>query len=168
LRKKKTVTIIILLFGLISFFLFSPCGDLQAAQKKRGAINVTLGGASSKDNLSGDFSMVKGVGWNFLSGWMSAGINLGMIKKEFMATGNLNFHIPLGPIEPYATAGYGIILQTFFPIGNYGGGIRISIKKSFGIVGEYRKIRYKNRDRYMGTKSTVDLDYYGAGLFYYF
>lgn len=142
--------------------------QLAAAQKKRGSINATLGIAKSDDKETGNFGLLKSVGWNLLSGWVSGGINFGIVKNEILAMGNIGLNIPLNRIEPFATAGYGIIIERFSSVSNYGAGIRVLVGKRIGIVAEYRKIRFTYKDKQRQTQSSVNVDYFGAGLFYYF
>ena len=168
MKKQQAVAHAIVLFGLLSLILLITSSHILAAQKNRGAINVTLGVASGKNAQEGDLSLVKNVSWNLFSGWISAGFNLGIIKKEYMLGGSLSFNIPIKPIQPFTTAGYGVIFQNLNPITTYGVGVRISLGKSIGIVAEYRKFRFKNVDRHIHTNPILLLDYYGAGIFYYF
>lgn len=82
--------------------------------------------------------------------------------------GNISLNIPLKRIEPFATAGYGIIMERFSLVSNYGGGIRVSLGKSIGIVAEYRKIHFKYKDKQRHTESVVIVNYFGACIFYFF
>lgn len=140
----------------------------MAAQKKRGSINATLGIANSDDKESGNFGLLKSVGWNLLSGWVSGGINFGIVKNEILAMGNISLNIPLKGIEPFATAGYGIVIERFSSVNNYGAGMRVLVGKHIGIVAEYRKFHFKYKNKQRNTESSVNVDYFGAGLFYYF
>ena len=40
--------------------------------------------------------------------------------------------------------------------------------KRIGIVAEYRKLHFKYKDKQKNTESSVIVDYFGAGIFYYF
>ena len=142
--------------------------------EKRGSINLTLGFAESSDIEKGNFGLLKSVGWNLLSGWVSAGVNFGIVKNEIMLMGNVCFIIPLNRIEPFVTAGYGFILETFHAVDNYGAGLRIRLGKSIGIVAEYRKFHFVEfeKDSNIRDNSKIKtktlVDYFGAGIFYYF
>ncbi len=140
----------------------------QKTKKRRGSDNMTLGLAKSSDKETGNFGLLKSVGWNLLSGWVSGGINFGIIKNEILAMGNISFNIPLKRVEPFVTAGYGIVIERFSLVNNYGAGIRVLLGKHVGIVTEYRKLNFKYKDKQKNTTSTVTVDYIGAGIFYYF
>lgn len=169
-KQKATLHAIILLTAVLFFLSFASGRELnkQETQKKRGSINVTLGIANSNDNESGNFGLLKSVGWNLLSGWVSGGINFGIVKNEILAMGNISLNIPLKRIEPFATAGYGIVIERFSPVNNYGAGIRVLLGEHIGIVTEYRKFHFKYKDKQKNTKSSVIVDYFGAGIFYFF
>lgn len=171
MRKQiATLHAIILLTAVLFFLSFASGSELaeQKTGKKRGAINMTMGIAKSNDNESGNFGLLKSVGWNLLSGWASGSINFGIVKNEILAMGNISLNIPLKRIEPFATAGYGIIIERFCLVNNYGAGIRVPLGKSIGIVAEYRKIQYKFKNKQKKTKSLIKVDYFGAGIFYSF
>ncbi len=129
---------------------------------------MTLGIVNSNDNESGNFGLLKSVGWNLLSGWVSGGINFGIVKNEILAMGNISLNIPLKRIEPFATAGYGIIIERLSLVNNYGAGIRVLLSKSVGVVAEYRKFHFKYKDKQKHTESSIIVNYFGAGIFYYF
>jgi hypothetical protein len=82
--------------------------------------------------------------------------------------GNVCLNIPLNRIEPFATAGYGFILERASPASNYGGGVRFLLGKRIGIVAEYRKLHFKYKDNQKQSIISVNVDYFGAGIFYYF
>jgi hypothetical protein len=171
LKKRKATSQSIILFIALLFFLSYANGQVQGevkAQKKRGSINLTMGIAKSNDNEKGNFGLLKSVGWNLFSGWVSAGINFGIVKNEIMAMGNVTLNAPLKRIEPFATAGYGIIVETFQTVSNYGGGIRFRLGQHVGIVTEYRKLHFKQKDKQRDEESKIIVDYFGAGIFYYF
>jgi hypothetical protein len=136
--------------------------------KKRGSINLTMGYAKSSDIEKGNFGLLKSVGWNFLSGWVSAGVNFGIIKNEIMIMGNASLIVPLDRIQPFITAGYGFILETFGTVNNYGAGLRIRLGKKIGIVTEYRKLHFKQKEGMRQAELKIIADYFGAGIFYYF
>lgn len=170
MRQKGTFKVITTVVAVL-FFLSLASGqtqDEQQAKKRRGEINLSMGYAKSDDNEKGNFGLLKSVGWNLLSGWMSAGINFGIIKNEIMVMGNISFNIPLDRIELFATAGYGGIIESFALVSNYGGGIRIRVGKKIGIISEYRKLHFKYKNRQRETESTIMVDYIGAGIFYHF
>jgi hypothetical protein len=178
LRKQKTTSHLIILLATI--FLLSSLARGQFVAKKertgekRGSINLTIGYAESSDIEKGNFGLLKSVGWNLLSGWVSAGVNFGIVKNEIMLMGNVCFIIPLNRIEPFVTAGYGFILETFHSVDNYGAGLRVRLGKSIGVVTEYRKFNFVEfesnsniRDN-SNKKTKTSVDYFGAGIFYYF
>jgi hypothetical protein len=169
-KRKATSRSIILLIAVL-FSLSSAKAQVQGevkAQKKRGSINLTMGYADSSDIEKGNFGLLKSVGWNLFSGWLSAGVNFGIIKNEIMAMGNITLNVPLKRIEPFVTAGYGIIVETFCTVNNYGGGIRVRLGQHVGIVTEYRKLHFKQKDKQRETEAKIIVDYFGAGIFYYF
>jgi hypothetical protein len=169
-KPKATIHIIALLIATM-FFSSIARGQFVAAQefkKKRGAINLSLGYAESTDFEKGNFGLLKSVGWNLLSGWLSAGVNFGIIKNEIMLMGNVSLIVPLDRIEPFATAVYGFILETFSAVSNYGGGLRVRLGKKIGIIAEYRKLDFTQKRFRGGEKTKVKVDYFGAGIFYYF
>jgi hypothetical protein len=127
-----------------------------------------MGYAESSDIEKGNFGLLKSVGWNLLSGWVSAGVNFGIVKNEIMIMGNVCFIIPLNVVEPFVTAGYGFILETFSAVDNYGAGLRIRLGKSIGIVTEYRKFHFVEFNKRSDIKNETSVDYFGAGIFYYF
>lgn len=176
MRKKKRVTYSVMFFGLLLvFFLISGNSLLSAqtqeetqTQKRKGSINVALGTAKSNDKETGNFGLLKSIDWNVLSGWASGGINFGIIKNEILLLGNISLKIPFKRIEPFVTAGYGIILERFSPASNYGGGIRVQLGKKIGIVAEYRKLHFKYKESQRNSTTSVDVDFFGAGLLYFF
>jgi len=60
------------------------------------------------------------LGWKLLSDWIAAGISFGIVKNEMLMAANLGLNIPLKRIEPFATAGYRIIIQNMAAVNNYG------------------------------------------------
>lgn len=168
MRRNRAVRHTIILLGALSFAMLATPNSMPAEQKRKGSINVALGIAKSNDNETGNFGLLKSIDWNLLSGWVSGGINFGIIKNEILAMGNVSLKIPLSRIEPFVTAGYGIIIERFSPASNYGGGIRFRLGKKIGIVAEYRKLHFKYKEKRDGTQSTVAVDFFGGGLFYFF
>jgi len=165
-----------MLSGLAVFFFFIAGNSFLSAQtqeetqtqKRKGSINVAIGTAKSNDNESGNFGLLKSLDRNFLSGWASGGINFGIIKNEILLMGNFSLKIPLKRIEPFATAGYGIIIERFSPASNYGAGIRIQLGKKIGIIAEYRKLHFKYKNKQKNSTTSVDVDFFGAGLLYFY
>jgi hypothetical protein len=133
-----------------------------------------MGFAKSNDSEKGNFGLLKSVGWNLFSGWISAGVNFGIVKNEIMAMGSISLNIPVKRIEPYVTAGYGFIVETFHAVDNYGAGLRIRLGKHVGIVTEYRKFHFEEFESNSNIrtnskiKTKTKVDYFGAGIFYYF
>ena len=168
--KKKIITHSIAISGLILFFLFISSNSLLNAQtqKRKGSINVSLGTAKSNDKETGNFGLLKSLDRNVLSGWASGGINFGIIKNEILLMGNISLKIPLKRIEPFVTAGYGIIIERFSPATNYGGGIRIQLGKKIGIIAEYRKLHFSYKEQRNNITNSVEVDYIGAGLMYFY
>jgi hypothetical protein len=177
-KKTKATLHLVILMTAVLFISSIAHGQFVAKKErtgeKRGSINLTLGYAESNDLEKGNFGLLKSVGWNLLSGWVSAGVNFGIIKNEIMLMGNVCFIIPLNRIEPFVTAGYGFILETFHAVDNYGAGLRIRLGKSIGIVTEYRKLNFEEFNKTFNTggitskKTKTSVDYFGAGIFYYF
>jgi hypothetical protein len=171
LRGKRAALHIIILLTIALLFTSiasAQSADEQETKKRRGSDNMTLGLAKSSDKETGNFGLLKSVNWNIFSDWISGGINFGIIKNEILLMGNVSLNIPLKRIEPFVTAGYGIIIERFSLASNYGGGIRILLGKHIGVVTEYRKLQFKYKDKQRHTQTTILVDYFGAGIFYYF
>jgi hypothetical protein len=171
LREKKAAFHIIMLLGITLSLASMAWGQLnmeQKTEKRRGSDDMTLGLAKSSDKEKGNFGLLKSVAWNIRSDWISAGINFGIIKNEILLMGNICLNIPLNRLEPFVTAGYGFIIERFTLAGNYGGGVRFLLGKRIGVIAEYRKLHFKYKDKQKNTESSVDVDYFGAGIFYYF
>ena len=169
-KKKATFHVIMLLTAtlLIASIASAQSEAEQVTKKKRGTDNMTMGIAKSNDKETGNFGLLKSVSWKLRSDWISAGINFGIVKNEIMIMGSITLNIPLKRIEPFLTAGYGIIFETFSLVNNYGAGIRIWVGKSVGIITEYRKFHFKQQEKQKGLESKIVVDYFGAGIFYTF
>ena len=168
MKKQKAVRHSIILLGFLPFIMLVTSYSMSAEQTRRGSINLSLGKANSNDEETGNFGLLKSIDWNLRPGWASGGINFGIVKNEILVMGNINLKIPLKRIEPFVTAGFGIIIESLNLASNYGGGIRIRVGNKIGIVSEYRKMHFKYRPKQRQTKSLIAVDYFGAGLFYFF
>ncbi len=157
-----------MLLGILSFFLVAATDHLSGEQQRRGSINASLGIAKSNDNEKGNFGLLKSIDWNFLSRYTSGGLSFGIVKNEILAMGNISLKIPINRLEPFATAGFGAIIESFSLVNNYGAGIRILLGKKIGIVAEYRKFNFTYKDKQRRTENKIIVDYFGAGIFYFF
>jgi hypothetical protein len=71
---------------------------------------------------------------------------------------------PLPVVVPFVCAGAGGSL-TVGGLSFYGGGLKIRLKKRFGLIAEYRKYRYShNTDTNPPVKEAVKADYIGGGI----
>jgi len=171
LKEKKASPHVIILLAItlsLSSIASAQPADQQKAKKRRGSDDMTLGLAKSSDKEKGNFGLLKSVGWIIFPDWISGGISFGIVKNEILLMGNVCLNIPLKRVEPFVTAGYGIVIERFSLVNNYGGGIRFLLGHHIGIVTEYRKLNFKYKDNRRNTSYSVAVDYFGAGIFYYF
>ena len=171
MREKKAtfhITLFLTITLLLASIAWGQTEMEQKAKKRRGSDDMTIGLAKSSDKEKGNFGLLKSVAWNIGSDWVSAGVNFGIIKNEILLMGNVCLNIPLNRIEPFVTAGYGVIIERFSLASNYGGGVRFLLGKRIGVVAEYRKLHFKYKDKRKNTESSITVDYFGAGIFYYF
>ena len=158
-------------FVLAAFFLFfalpAAAGHPISQKKKKGDISVTFGPVSNTENLPGSIGIIKTIAWRPLTQWISIGGCVGIVQNEVPIMANLPLNIPLKWVEPFATAGLGIDFQNLSSAKNYGGGIKIRVTQRAAAIVEYRNVKINNTSR-LHSKHSLNLEYIGAGITYYF
>lgn len=167
MRKLDKILHLVALFVVLSFSIPSTVGDLLAQEKNKGDISVTLGTASNDKNLPSSLGMIKTLSWRPFRKWISVGANIGILQNEVPIIAHLTLSIPLKWIEPYVTAGWGFIVQNLSSANNYGGGVKIRITKAAALLLEYRKMTISKTSG-LYSRYSMELDYIGAGITYYF
>lgn len=154
---------------LVAFVLIpmTTIGNLFAQEKNNGDISVTFGAVSDRANLPSSIGMVKSLSWRPFGKWISVGANIGILQEVLPIMAHLTLNIPLKWIELYATGGLGFILQNLSSAKNYGGGVKIKVTRTAALVVEYRKITI-SKTTGLNKRYSLDLDYIGAGIAYYF
>ena len=165
-NQKKTHFLVVF---LIAFFLvhITASGNLFAQEKNNGDISVTFGSTSNRENLPSSLGMIKSISWRPFWKWISVGGNIGIIQNEVPIMAHLALNIPLKWIELFATAGLGFIVQNLSSAKNYGVGVKIRFTKTTALLVEYRKITISKTSG-LYSRYSLELDYIGAGITYYF
>lgn len=167
MRKLKKIFHSIVLFVVFSLSVSTTSGNLFAQEKNKGDVSVTFGTNSNSENLPTTVGIIKTIAWRPFSKWISVGASIAIIQFEVPIIANLTLNIPLKWIEPFATAGWGVVIQNLSSVKNYGGGVKIKFTKKVALVVEYRKITITQTNR-LHSKHLLELDYVGAGITYYF
>jgi len=157
----------IVLSVVLSLAVMAICGNLFAQEKNKGDVSVTVGTNTTKENLPTTIGLIKSIGWRPFSKWISVGACVGLIQFEMPIMANLTLNIPLKWLEPFATAGWGVVIQNLSPAKNYGGGVKIRFTKTVALIVEYRKMILSKTNR-LHARHSLELDYIGAGITYYF
>ena len=129
--------------------------EKSKAEKSKTELNFVLGSGG------GEVGAFKSLGWYFVGRFVSAEVNVAIVKDAFPLCGNLTLHLPLWRFIPYVTGGLGFSL-TGFGVTNAGGGLKVRLTERIGILFEYRSYTYKIRNR----KTTTPL--IGGGISYLF
>jgi hypothetical protein len=142
-------------------------GNLFAQDKNDGDISVTFGFTSNRENLPSSLGMIKSISWRPFSKWISVGANIGILQNEVPIMAHLALNIPLKWIELFATGGLGFIIQNLSSAKNYGGGVKIRFTRTVALIVEYRKITFSKTSG-LYSRYSLEVDYIGAGITYYF
>jgi hypothetical protein len=142
-------------------------GNLLAQEKNNGDISVTFGSVSNTEDLPSSLGMIKSISWRPFWRWISIGANVGILQNEMPIMAHISLNIPLRWIELFATGGLGFIVQTLSTAKNYGGGVKVRFNRTVALLVEYRKITFSKTSG-LDKRYSLDLDYIGAGITYYF
>jgi hypothetical protein len=123
-----------------------------------------------ESNLSGGWvsngriGLVKSFWWHPLPKVLALGLSFDYVYEAMPLSLDIALNAPIPVVIPFVCAGAGGSL-TGTSLTFYGGGIKIRLKKKFGLIAEYRKYRY-NHDTATNppVEETVSVDYLGAGI----
>jgi hypothetical protein len=150
---------------MLAFFLptFAASQDAAAApapaKAHRWESNLSGGWVSN-----GRIGLVKSFWWYAWPKVVALGLSFDYVYESMPLSVDIALNAPIPLIVPFVCAGIGGGL-TAGGIKFYGGGIKIRLKKRFGLIAEYRKYRYTHdTNTNPPVEETVNADYLGAGI----
>ncbi len=150
---------------MLAFFLpaFAASQDAAAApapaKTSRWESNLSGGWVSN-----GRIGLVKSFWWHPLPKVLALGLSFDYVYEAMPLSVDIALNAPIPLVIPFVCAGAGGSL-TGSSLTFYGGGIKIRLKKRFGLIAEYRKYRYTHDSATNPpVEETVNADYLGAGI----
>ena len=151
---------LILAFVLPAFAASQDAAPAAAPVKVRRWESNLSGGSVS----NGRIGLVKSFWWYAWPKVVALGLSFDYVYEAMPLSVDIALNAPIPVVVPFVCAGAGGSL-TGSGLTFYGGGIKIRLKKRFGLIAEYRKYRYNhNTATNPPVEETVDADYFGAGI----
>ncbi len=151
-----------LIIALLVPALAAAAADETAAapvKVRRWESNLSGGSVSN-----GRIGLVKSFWWYAWPKVVALGLSFDYVYESMPLSVDIALNAPLPLIVPFVCAGAGGGL-TAGGIKFYGGGVKIRLKKRFGLIAEYRKYRYTHDTATNPpVEETADADYFGAGI----
>ncbi|MCX6574483.1 MAG: hypothetical protein NTX99_10900 [Candidatus Aminicenantes bacterium] len=163
LRLSGRIVVPALLIALLAPSLAAQDADKPTAtpvKASRWESNLSGGWVSN-----GRVGLVKSFWWYALPKVFALGLSFDYVYEAMPLSVDIALNAPIPVVVPFVCAGAGTSL-TSGGITFYGGGIKVRLKKRFGLIAEYRKYRYthSNTDTNPAVEETVNTDYLGAGI----
>jgi hypothetical protein len=162
LDRPSRVIVPALIIALLAPALAAASADETAAtpvKTHRWESNLSGGWVSN-----GRIGLVKSFWWYALPNVVALGLSFDYVYEAMPISVGVALNAPIPYAIPFVCAGAGTTLTTG-GLTYYGCGLKVRLKKRFGLIAEYRKYTYQH-DSSMNppVEETVNADYFGAGI----
>jgi hypothetical protein len=162
MRSPRQIVVLVILLGALAPVPAAGAQDaVPAAKPKVPRWESSLSAGAVLDQGIG---VVKAFWWYAVPKTVTLGLSFDYFVDGLPLSVNVGLNAPLPVVVPFVCAGAGASIS-IGGIAHYGGGLKVRLKKKFGLVFEYRKYHYQiDSDFEPGTKVKVASDYLGGGI----
>ncbi len=157
----RTIALALMLAFVLPAFAASQdaAAAPSAAEAQRWESNLSGGSVSN-----GRIGLVKSFWWYALPKVVALGLSFDYVYEAMPISVGVALNAPIPYAVPFVCAGAGTTLTTG-GLTYYGCGIKVRLKKKFGLIAEYRKYTYQHdSSNNPPVRETAHADYFGAGI----
>ncbi len=85
--------------------------------------------------------MFKSFGYHLIQGFVLVEVSFALFQHSSPLSANLTLQVPLGPVFPYVSGGYGYSLSGFM-VSNMAAGLKFWVSKTTGLLVVYKQFRF--------------------------
>jgi len=138
---------------LVLVILVAASRSASGQEVKKFELNAVFGWAGQAGGI------IKSFGYRLLDGFVLTEANLAIFQHCNPLSANLTLQLPLGPVCPYITAGYGLAFSGF-GVSNMAAGLKVWISPNAGLIADVRRFSFT----YSGEKTKTTM--IGVGFSY--
>jgi len=125
---------------LLAFLIFiAAAGSALAERTKKYDLNAILGWAGQAGGI------MKSFGYHLINNYISTEVSIAVFQHSYPFSLNLTLQLPLGPVSPYVSAGYGYSLSGF-GASNFAAGLKFWVSPNTGLLFDVRRFNYTYLD----------------------
>jgi len=110
-------------------------GNALGESAKRFEFNAVLGWAGQAGGI------LKSFGYNLIQRFVLVEASFSVFQYSYPLSANLTLQVPLGPVSPYVTGGYGYSFSGFM-VSNLAAGLKLWITAKTALLVDYRQFRF--------------------------